>query len=241
MLAAGNAGLSIEVASGKAREAAKDRRIAELEADHARLSIEATTLRKRRCPNRRRCSSSWSGRSAFASETCRTACSTWPASTSPRARATCRQTRGSRDVRVTVPLDTLSIAWDAFRDCAGLAQVTLPVTVTVIGRCAFYDCTSLTEMTLPPDLTEIKGYAFSECASLSKIVLPPNLTEIGQCAFIGCTSLAEITLPLNLTAIGLCAFHGCTSLAEITLPPGAVDIGWHAFYGCPGTPRRIND
>ena len=34
---------------------------------------------------------------------------------------------------VTVPLGTIAIAADAFRDCAGLAQVTLPATVTVIA------------------------------------------------------------------------------------------------------------
>ena len=65
---------------------------------------------------------------------------------------------------VTVPTGTTAVAGDAFRDCAGLAQVTLPATVTVIEA--------------GPAGEAIVG-AFSGCSSLSEIALPPNLTKIG--------------------------------------------------------------
>ena len=37
---------------------------------------------------------------------------------------------------VTIPTGTIAVAGDAFRYCAGLAQVTLPATVTVIKASA---------------------------------------------------------------------------------------------------------
>ena len=88
---------------------------------------------------------------------------------------------------VTIPTGTTAIAGDAFRDCAGLAQVTLPATVTVIEA---------------GPAGEIVG-AFSGCSSLSEIALPPNLTEIGGHALRGCTSLSEIALPPNLTGLAI--------------------------------------
>ena len=64
----------------------------------------------------------------------------------------------------------MRIARDAFRGCAGLAQVTLPATVAVIesgeggadGEGAFSECSSLSEipLPLPADLTEIGPGAF---------------------------------------------------------------------------------
>ena len=64
---------------------------------------------------------------------------------------------------VTVPLGTVAITGDTFRDCAGLAQVTLPVTITAIES--------------GEDGAEVVG-TFSGCSSLREITLPPNLTEI---------------------------------------------------------------
>ena len=211
------------VASGKAREAVQAQRIAELEVDNARLSIEVATLRKRPRPPEP------------------------PAALQQLVTALGAHERDLRDkvyalvcmprfvaktagdlppdpagvfgtFAVTVPLGTLRIAGDAFRDCAGLAQVTLP-----------------------PELSEIEAEAFSGCTSLSEITLPPSLTEIGGSAFSGCTSLREITLPPSLTKIKYSAFSGCTSLSVITLPAGPVDVHNSAFQACPGTPRRPCD
>ena len=139
---------------------------------------------------------------------------------------------------VTVPTGTTAVAGDAFRDCAGLAQVTLPATVTVIEAGpagggivgAFSGCSSLSEIALPPNLTEIGTYAFHACTSLSKITLPPNLTKIEGHTFYGCTSLSEIALPPNLTEIGDAAFRECTSLREIALPSNLTEIGHSTFH-----------
>ena len=150
---------------------------------------------------------------------------------------------------VTIPTGTVAVAWDAFRDCTGLAQMTLPATVTVIKGgakeyiawgplCgAFSGCASLTAVVLlvsqlAPGLTEIGGCAFYQCASLTEITLPPNLTEIGFAAFQGCASLKKIALPPNLTEIGGSAFKGCVSLVEITLPPNLTKISGFAFCNC---------
>ena len=117
---------------------------------------------------------------------------------------------------VTVPLGTIRIAGDAFRDYGGLAQVTLPVTATVIESDAGFDARTG---------TSTRVGAFSGCSSLRAITLPPNLNEIGECTFYQCTSLSKITLPTNLIAIGDGAFDGCTSLSKIMLPPTLTEIG----------------
>ena len=67
--------LEAAVANGKAKEAAQDRRIAVLEADNARLSNENATLRKRPRLSEPPAALQQLVRSAPASETCVTACS----------------------------------------------------------------------------------------------------------------------------------------------------------------------
>ena len=190
------------VASGKARETALGQRVAEVEADNARLSIEVATLQQlvralgahERDPWER----------DLAALAWRTACPSWPAcrGSSPNARPTCRRT----------PQAFLGRLWSPFRWApsqspgtrsgirpgAGDAAGRVPATVTVIEGGdvveevgAFSGCSSLRAITLPPNLAEIGHYAFYECTSLSKITLPPMLTEIGNCAFFGCTSLPD--------------------------------------------------
>ena len=122
--------LEAAVATGKAREAVQGRRIAALEAENATLRLRP------RLPEP-------------------------PAALQQLVRALGARERDLRDLvfelacmprylaksardlppdpagvlgtfAVTVPSGTIAIAGDAFRDCAGLAQVTLPGTVTVI-------------------------------------------------------------------------------------------------------------
>ena len=234
------------VASGMAREAAKDRRIAELEANNAHLSPEPIALRKRpRLPEggRRRSSmrtSSLSGRSGCASET------------GQRVRADL-QAPTPRPVPRDLPPDPgfsgrlrSPFRW-APSGSPGtpsrvLSQVALPITVTVIedgvedgahgGEGAFSGLHVLTCDHAAPQLHQDRIQRLLPVHVLERDHAAAHRINIGENAFSGCVSLTVITLPPTLTEIGRHAFSKCTSLSEITLPPNLTDIKDCAFSQC---------
>ena len=236
--------LEAVVASGRAREAALDARIAELEtqnkrvaeiaADNASLTDEVTELRKRPRPSPPPAALQhlmWllGGHEQdlrdLVFELVR-----------PRHLAKCQRELPENpggslgEFAVTVPTGTVRVDADAFMGCAGLAQITLPVTAKVLeeGGGSFRSDNDNSDDE-EDDEGEEHG-AFSGCTSL--VTLPPNLTQIEGWAFYGCTSLSNITLPPTLTEIGQSAFFGCTSLSEITLPANLTKIGASAFSYC---------
>lgn len=137
---------------------------------------------------------------------------------------------------------TVSIAGDAFYNCANLVSVDLGGELERIGNSAFAECVSLKSISFPASLKYLGSSVFYNCASLEKVeglgsisfsqersvydnYLPDRL-------FYGCASLSELELPSNLTHIGSSAFHGCSALTEITLPDTVKGIGASAFYNC---------
>ena len=189
-----------EFAALEATVGSQGRRIAGLEADNARLSIEVAWLRKRpRLPEPaaalQQLVTALGARERDLRDTlfelvCRPRFLAKSAGDLPPDPAGVLGT-----FAVSVPLGTLRIAGDAFRDCAGLAQVTLPATVAGIDS---------------DEVDDSYQGAFSGCTSLSEITLPPNLTKIGHFAFSGCASLIKITLPVGLVYdVGVDPFQGC--------------------------------
>ena len=88
----------------------------------------------------------------------------------------------------------LSIADDAFRECANLTGITIPNTVTSIGKMAFYNCASLTGITFPNSMKYIGVAAFEGCDRLSSISIPSSVTTIELSAFSWCEALERIVV-----------------------------------------------
>ena len=148
--------LTADNASGDAREAAHHGRIAGLEANTARLSIEAAALR-------------WAAAAAEPAAALRQLVRALGVrEQDPRDRVFLEQshaaTQTHRDWKVDFrPVHVLA------RDHAA-AQPQRDWSETSVFR----ECSSLSEITLPPNLTEIGKLTLGRCTSLREITLPPN-------------------------------------------------------------------
>ena len=87
---------------------------------------------------------------------------------------------------------TISIAYNAFLNCKGLAAITIPNSVVGIGSSAFWRCSSLTSITIPEGVFHIYNYSFYDCIGLKIITLPNSLKSISDWNFYGSTSLTDV-------------------------------------------------
>lgn len=137
---------------------------------------------------------------------------------------------------------TVSIAGDAFYNCANLVSVDLGNELERIGNSAFSECASLKSIKFPSTLKYLGSSVFYNCTSLAKVEGLGNISFsqgrsdyenfLPDRLFYGCASLAELELPAELTHIGASAFHGCTALTEINLPDTVIGINASAFFNC---------
>ncbi|MBQ8403351.1 MAG: leucine-rich repeat domain-containing protein [Clostridia bacterium] len=145
--------------------------------------------------------------------------------------------RGTDIVKMTVTENVVSIAHNAFEDCAALVYNTYE-TVNYVGTeqnpyyaAVFAPENSKESFVLHADTKIIADYAFGDC-SIKNISVPKGVTHIGANAFYSCGALTEITLPETLTHIGAEAFGNCGSLKEITLPKSLSFMGDSVFLYC---------
>lgn len=113
---------------------------------------------------------------------------------------------------------TLTIADNAFENCADLTSIEIPSGVTRIGNSAFYGCSRLKKIAVPKNLTAIGDYAFQNCKELEGIKITERVTCIGEMAFSGCYGLEQITIPDSVIEIGIEAFEFCSGLTSVTMP-----------------------
>lgn len=130
-------------------------------------------------------------------------------------------------VDYTVPLGAITIAANAFNDCA-LFGVTIPGSVINIGSDAF-NGSGVTTVIIGQGVTDIDDYAFEGCESLTNIAIPGSVTNIGQGAFSECDSLTSITIPASVTSIGSYAFEYCYYLQSLYFEGNAPIAGANAF------------
>ena len=119
-----------------------------------------------------------------------------------------------------------------FYGCSNLKNIVLPLNIISVGYNAFANCKSLTAINIPESVSSIGSSAFENCNLLSSISIPTGVSSIGSYAFRFCMSLTTIILPECLTKIEDGTFEFCESLTSVTIPDGVISIGEQAFYGC---------
>jgi alpha-tubulin suppressor-like RCC1 family protein len=133
-----------------------------------------------------------------------------------------------------IPLTTIEIKPEAFRNCEKLIQLTIPSTVESIGSRAFGSCLNLINIDLSNNnkITIFNNGLFSICPLLDNIIMPSSVTSIGQDVFKTCQSLKQIIISPNVTNIGDRAFTACSILESITIPSSVKLLGLSMFSGC---------
>ncbi|MGM9869947.1 MAG: leucine-rich repeat protein [Sodaliphilus sp.] len=143
----------------------------------------------------------------------------------------------------------ISIYADAFRNCAGLANVNLGSTVERIVQYAFAE-TDLTSITIPKSVTFFSGDALLNCQKLTSIVVEdgnakyksmggilyeaideqPQSLRLLHCPYAYPNeALYEYMFPKNLIEIGRDALFSCRKVRTIRLPYGVKSLGIAAF------------
>lgn len=141
----------------------------------------------------------------------------------------------------------VSIAQNAFYNCAVLTSVVIPDSVTLIGRYAFRDCLGLKSVTFGKGVKKFEATAFYGCRGLEKV----NITDLASwCAidfengacypvffaknlYLNGELLTELKIPDGVTSIGI-AFSYCSALTSVIIPESVVKIEYDAFKECSG-------
>lgn len=158
---------------------------------------------------------------------------------------------------LTVKPGTLTIAKDAFNDCASLTDITLAdslksIPENMFDNTAFYKNednwengllyngnylitakNDITSANIKEGTTVAASCALGWCENLESVTLPDSLTAISERMFICCSSLKSIDIPDTVTSIGGNAFGDCSSLEEVVIPPSITHIanGLFAYSG----------
>jgi len=135
-----------------------------------------------------------------------------------------------------IPPGVLTIADEAFRNCAQLESINLPDGLVEIGRDAFSG-SALRSVSLPPSVRTL-SHAFRDCKQLERARLPRDLRILGPRAFSGCTALTTINLSDTLQDVGEGAFEQCSALTNLNLPPTLLIIREYAFSHCSMTQKN---
>ncbi len=153
-----------------------------------------------------------------------------------------------KKVTFSSDIQSIYIAYDAFKELSALEEVILPATdvYTITGGTEFVYNTnapiapgwSLSEdgvLTVSKDITGTydSDYPWSNNkTSITKVVFSEGVTKVGACSFYNCRYLKEVTLSNTITEIGGCAFQSCTSLESIEIPNSVTTVASAAFSGC---------
>lgn len=146
--------------------------------------------------------------------------------------------------KISVRGDTLTIAANAFEQCALLEEIELPKGLEIVDRDAFINCVSLMTVTFDGNMEDwfkihfVNDYSspLHYAASMhiaedhERVVIPETVTKIPAGTFRN-TDIREVVIPETVTYIGANAFAGCANLANITIYDNVVYIGKDAFKG----------
>ena len=136
-----------------------------------------------------------------------------------------------------------SIGFEAFRDCAALAELNFAEqsTLKVIGQAAFSGCRSLQKVIMPDTVEVLKYSAFVGCYALEEVYVSAGLQVMEAYAFSACPVLTTFTMGNGAKMLGDYAFYtpGTTSgsfyyhsaLVNVTIPDSVETIGAYAFAG----------
>ena len=141
-------------------------------------------------------------------------------------------------------LKVVTVAEEAFSDCADLSEVSIPEGVETIEKSAFSSCEKLPSLQLPQSLKVIGEQAFAWCDGLTSVIIPMNVESIGYDAFQSCSKLekfevaagnghfsAEGGVFFNNDKTALLCYPMGLSADSYDIPAGVKSIGACAFYG----------
>lgn len=142
---------------------------------------------------------------------------------------------------ISIPASTVSIASNAFQNCANLVNITVAddnttydsrencnAIIETVTNKLFFGCKN---SAIPNGVEIIGNRAFAGCGALH-IEIPNSVTTIEEYAFYNCANLASVTISNSVKSIGVDAFGHCTSLKSVAIPSGVKSIESYTFYNC---------
>lgn len=139
----------------------------------------------------------------------------------------------TRQLKVSIPKDVISIKEQGFKDYHRLRKVYIPKEVQVIGQEAFKNCEKLYEVSLAKNskISKIPKECFSECQNLQKIRIPDNVVTIEERAFNNCLNIKELEIPDSVKYVAETAFSGWKSDQTLTVYQNYVLVNCEARIG----------
>ncbi len=139
---------------------------------------------------------------------------------------------------------TLSVAGNAFFECADLTAIVVPDSVVSFGKNAFFDCSNL----LCVGITDLKKWCeidfensfsnplyYADMLFLNgellngEVIIPDGTAKIGDYA-LSVDGITSVTIPDSVTYIGKDTFDNCTSLESIIVDDG--NTTYHSAGNC---------
>ena len=149
---------------------------------------------------------------------------------------------GAKTGAYTVPNETNSLRYSAFRGCVGITSVVIGNNVTSIGDYMFYGCSNLGSITVDEGnskYSSVDGVLFDK-NGVTLIQFPggrdgtyttPDGTKIiGGYAFGGCNGLTSVTVGASVAYVDECAFYACFGLKTLTLDGNTILEGYAVEY-----------
>lgn len=119
----------------------------------------------------------------------------------------------------SIPVDTIRIAEDAFKDCQDLTELILPAeAVTDFGDRCFKGCEGLKKVTLNGSIPNWGEETFMDCTGLEEVYIGSTvsaISRIGTRAFMNCTGLSKsgaVTFRGKIAVWGESCFENCSNL-----------------------------
>lgn len=132
-----------------------------------------------------------------------------------------------------------SIGANAFEGCKSLNNVVLPESVNILGKGVFKNCTSLNICSWRGPIKNLPDECFYGCTSLKGVSLD-GIESIGNSCFYDCDGLAEIVLTPSIRSLGADAFRACSNLKEFIIEdaPSPIDFPAGSYYGATGIQKK---
>lgn len=149
--------------------------------------------------------------------------------------ASCQKLR-----RIVLPLQTIRIEGDAFKDCSSLSTIIIPALVEKITPSS--GCTALANISVAAGNSHYcskDGVLLSADGSAilwfpmgkgGEYTLPATVTEVGDYAFRDC-SIEKFVFAAGLKSIGKCTFYN-SKVKEVSLPSTLKQVPTGLFQKC---------
>lgn len=127
-------------------------------------------------------------------------------------------------IKVTLPLNLISLGSDFFQSLEKLEEVDLTTNIKRLESRTFCNCKKLKKIIFPQGLEYIGESCFYWCEELETVELPSSLEIIEDNAFMGCENLRVFIMKDKLKKIGSDVFNG-TRIKNLDLPSSLEEIG----------------